>query len=151
MIFSILLGKPILIQQTILTNKMKSILGETRREAINRIQERLGPATSRPIAENTFWELAREKKITINEAGEYLIEDEVTDDSMRDTAKKTIANSQKMLRSSRPSMKRGPHTFATKSQLRNHTMNHNSKAAMKSMKSALSPDPLSNLGDDEET
>jgi len=126
---------------------MKIILGETRREAINRIQERLGPNTSRPIAENTFWELAAEKKIILSESGEYLIEDDITDDGMRDTAKKTITRSQKV--GPRKSIKRGPNTFKNKSELRNHTMNHNpntnAKAAMKSMKSMLMPDPLANL------
>lgn len=128
---------------------MKIVLGETRREAINRIQERLGPNTSRPIAENTFWELAAEKKITLSESGEYLIEDDITDDGMRDTAKKTITRSQKV--GPRKAIKRGPNSFKNKSELRNHTMNHNpntnAKMAMKSMKSMLSPDPLASLLD----
>ena len=64
---------------------MKELLGETRSEAITRIQERLGTATSRPLAEKTFWELAKTKKITMNDDGHYLIE-AVSDESMRDTA-----------------------------------------------------------------
>jgi len=128
---------------------MKIVLGETRREAINRIQERLGPNTSRPIAESTFWELASEKKITLSESGEYLIEDDITDEGMRDTAKKTITRSQKI--GPRNASKRGPNSFKNKSELRNHTMNHNpntnAKAAMKSMKSAMAPDPLATLLD----
>jgi hypothetical protein len=51
----------------------KILLGETRREAINRLQERLGPMTLRHLAEKTFWELAKKGIITKNQDGAYLI------------------------------------------------------------------------------
>lgn len=51
------------------------LLGETRRDAISRVQEQLGPATSRPLAEKTFWELARKGRISMDKiTGDYLIE-----------------------------------------------------------------------------
>lgn len=62
---------------------------ETRREAINRVQERLGPATPRPVAERTFWTLGRQGKITLGDDG-YLIEAEISDADLRDTAIKDI-------------------------------------------------------------
>jgi hypothetical protein len=65
-------------------------LGETRREAISRVQERLGSAASRPLAEQTFWALAKKGKITMDNEGAYLIEADIDDKSLRDTATDTI-------------------------------------------------------------
>jgi hypothetical protein len=63
------------------------LLGDTRREAINRVQERLGPATSRPLAEQTFWALAKRGQITMDPSdGTYLIEAELEDESIKDVA-----------------------------------------------------------------
>ncbi len=68
----------------------KKLLGETRRDAINSLQDQLGPVTPRPLAEQTFWKLARQGKITLDENGHYLIEADVTEKSMRDTALDTV-------------------------------------------------------------
>ncbi len=63
------------------------LLGETRRDAISRVQERLGPATSRPLAEKTFWALARKGVITMDPCdGTYLIEAAIEDADIQDTA-----------------------------------------------------------------
>jgi len=72
----------------------KVFLGETRREAINAVQERLGPLTPRPVAEKTFWTLGRRGIITLADEG-YLIEEEITDSDLRQTAKQDILVQQK--------------------------------------------------------
>jgi len=65
----------------------KILLGETRREAISRVQELLGPATSRPLAEQTFWALAKRGKITMDQNdGTYLIEADIPDEQIKDVA-----------------------------------------------------------------
>lgn len=119
---------------------MRIVIGENRRDAISTIQRKLGPLTSRPIAENTFWELAKEKKITLNEEGQYLMEDE-SEEGLRKTAKKT------MMSGMRP---RTGYTYKPKSHFSKFPSNNptvSKMAAMKSMKSALSPDLPANLGD----
>lgn len=70
----------------------KVLLGETRRDAINALQERLGPATLRHIAEKTFWSLARQHKITMNGEGHYLIEAEA--DEVREAGEQTVKQAQ---------------------------------------------------------
>jgi hypothetical protein len=117
--------------------KDRVLLGESRREAITRVQERLGPATSRPLAEQTFWALAKKGQITMDKEGVYLIEADLEDSDMRDTAKDTIKQQQTM---NRPRMRTNARHFQ---------MNHNSmhqarvstswKAAMSSMKTSFSP------------
>ena len=111
-----------------------TILGENRREAISAVQEKLGPLTSRPIAEDTFWELAKQKKITLSEAGQYLMEDDVTDEKLRNTAKHTMKTRMSNGR------RRVGYTFKNKSQLKTRVMS--------SLKSALSPDLPADLGED---
>jgi len=73
-------------------------LGESRREAISRVQERLGPATSRPLAEQTFWALAQKKKITMNDDGVYLIEAGIDDSALRAEATDQMQQQQKQER-----------------------------------------------------
>ena len=114
-------------------------LGETKAEAISRVQERLGPATSRPLAEQTFWSLARSKQITRDDNGVYLIEASVDDDSMRQTAKQHLQMSQKP----RGGMKhfKISHHNMVKARVSTHW-----KAALNSMKNAFAPDLSSSEG-----
>ena len=81
-------------------------LGESRREAISRVQERLGPATSRPLAEQTFWALAQKKKITMNDDGMYLIEAGIDDTALRAEATDQMQQQQKTERRPRRGMLR---------------------------------------------
>ena len=81
-------------------------LGESRREAISRVQERLGPATSRPLAEQTFWALAQKKKITMNDDGMYLIEAGIDDTALRAEATDQMQQQQKIERRPRRGMLR---------------------------------------------
>jgi hypothetical protein len=84
-------------------------LGETRREAISRVQERLGPATSRPLAEQTFWALARKGKIVLDQDdGSYLIEASIDDAGLQQEATQTIqqaTNQQSRMNRSRGGMR----------------------------------------------
>lgn len=67
------------------------LLGETRRDAISRVQQKLGPATSRPLAEKTFWALARKGHISMDPAtGDYLIEALIDDPDIRTTAEHIV-------------------------------------------------------------
>ena len=61
------------------------ILGENRREAINRVQERLGSVTPRTVAEQTFRTLVK-KGIITETANGFMISEDVTDQNMRDQA-----------------------------------------------------------------
>jgi hypothetical protein len=61
------------------------LLGENRREAINRLQETLGPVTPRPLAEQTFAIMVKDGRI-VEDNGSFLIEEDVTAADMRKTA-----------------------------------------------------------------
>jgi hypothetical protein len=119
------------------------LLGETRREAINRVQERLGPVASRPLAEQTFWALAKKGKITMDpQNGSYLIEAELDDESIKQEATQSIEQATKQ--QNRFMRSRGNHfTLNHKSmhQARVSTSWHPSttSAHLKAMISALSP------------
>ena len=103
------------------------ILGETRREAINRVQEILGPATSRPLAELTFWDLAKDRKITMDEDGLYLMED-MSESDMRDSAVKSITNQNVR------------HFQVTRNHMTRARVAYKWSAKMSSLKTALAPD-----------
>jgi hypothetical protein len=69
----------------------KVFLGETRPDAITRVQELLGPMTTRPIAEKTFWALAEKGKITLDRVtGAYLMEEEVEQPELKNEAKTQV-------------------------------------------------------------
>lgn len=68
----------------------KVFLGETRPDAISRVQELLGPATTRPVAEKTFWALAKKGQITMDQrTGAYLMESEIEQPELRQEAEHT--------------------------------------------------------------
>jgi hypothetical protein len=92
----------------------KISLGETRRDAIDRVQERLGPVTPRPLAEQTFWSLAKQGKITMTEAGVYLIEANVNDEDLRQEATQSITAATQESRS------------RSRGSMRHFVLNHNS-------------------------
>src|ERR1700749_1420541 len=88
------------------------LLGETRREAISRVQERLGPATSRPLAEQTFWALARKGKIIMSpDDGSYLIEAEIDDGDLKQEATQTIDQATKQQSRTNMNRSRGMRHF----------------------------------------
>jgi hypothetical protein len=121
-------------------------LGETRPEAISRVQERLGPAASRPLAEQTFWSLARKGKITMDQiTGSYLIEAEIDDNSLKQEATQTIQQATQT--QTRMNRSRG---------IRGFTLNHNNmhqarvsttwKALSTSAKSMFAPSSFKEAG-----
>lgn len=62
------------------------IIGHTKREAIDWVQERLGPYTPRPVAEDTLTGLLERKLVHIDE-GVILMEEPVEEERMRGVAK----------------------------------------------------------------
>jgi hypothetical protein len=117
----------------------KILLGETRSEAISRVQERLGPATSRPLAEKTFWALAKKGVITMDPVdATYLIETDIEDSSIKDAAMKQL-DQQSQTSHRRPGMRafQANHNSMHKARV---STSWNPKAAYNSMKTVFAPD-----------
>jgi hypothetical protein len=62
------------------------IIGHSKREAIDWVQEKLGPYTPRPVAEDTLTGLIERKLVRVDE-GMILLEEPVEEERMRSVAK----------------------------------------------------------------